>query len=837
LSSTSVARLGGLLAVLALALSACFVWYEQREIIRRELQAGELLARVLEDHASRTFDTVSIAMSALAETVGPTAGGPADTARLGQSLALAQQGLPFLRSLSLIDGRGRVLASSVRDNVGVVIDLRRIPLPAAGSIERLGTLVAGRDLADAASGRQVPSFERSFLPLAYAVSTQPERRLYLIAVLNPDYFANQQQLMLADPGRAAALLGVDGVLLAATEGIRMAPGQSAASHLFLTRFLPRQESGSTIGPGIDGDEVVTAFRMLRKRPISVIVERSYGSVYAEILRVAGGVALACGAVLAVLGTMIGLAWRSLRSHEAVRGALEATRQNVVNSEINLRLLVESVQEMIFRTDAEGRITFVNGRWSQISGRSADAALGRRLADICLPSQREQVETLFSAGASAATDPVMVQIMTTHGEVRTLEVSVAAVRSEAGAVSGFAGFAVDVSERQSARHKLRSQLDFTARLLEVSPTPIFVKDAQGRFITVNHAWLDLMALKTSAVIGRTSEELYGVDGPVHSAIDERLMRTESRIRYENRLRRPDGETRDTVVTKVRFNQADGSPAGIVGSIIDITEFRQAERSIREGRDAAERANRAKSEFIANINHELRTPLQAINGFAEMGVEFTAKQPELQEMFEDIQKAGRRMLRLVNGLLDVAKLEGSVGSLSLCEHDLAQLVAEVVKELRPLAARSELRVILPATARPWPVEVDAFRLQQVVRNVLANAMRFAPARSAIEIGLDDLGHHGTELTVRDRGPGIPAEELETIFEAFVQSSRTRDGAGGTGLGLTICRKIMGAHGGRIEAGNAEGGGALMRIWLPAGGLRAEGRLTAVDIETAPVELADA
>jgi len=105
-----------------------------------------------------------------------------------------------------------------------------------------------------------------------------------------------------------------------------------------------------------------------------------------------------------------------------------------------------------------------------------------------------------------------------------------------------------------------------------------------------------------------------------------------------------------------------------------------------------------------------------------------------------------------------------------------------------------------------------MQQVIRNVLANAIRFAPDGSSLEIGLREGAAGGALMVVRDHGPGIPPDELDAIFEAFVQSSRTRDGSGGTGLGLTICRKIMRAHGGRIEAANADGGGAAFSLWLP-------------------------
>jgi len=245
---------------------------------------------------------------------------------------------------------------------------------------------------------------------------------------------------------------------------------------------------------------------------------------------------------------------------------------------------------------------------------------------------------------------------------------------------------------------------------------------------------------------------------------------------------------------------------VGFRVDITDLVRAT-------EAAEQANRAQSGFIATVSHELRTPLQSIIGFSELGLHFAAGQAQFLPMFTDILAGGRRMLTLVNGLLDVSKMEGSGGALTPRRCDLSVLAAQVVHELRHMADERGLHVQGPDPAAALPVDVDGFRIQQVVRNVLANAIRFAPVGSSIRLEGRHGGGHGVWLSVRDQGPGIPPGELDTIFEPFMQSSRTRDGSGGTGLGLTICRKIMRAHGGRIEAANADGGGAVMTLWLPA------------------------
>jgi signal transduction histidine kinase len=257
-------------------------------------------------------------------------------------------------------------------------------------------------------------------------------------------------------------------------------------------------------------------------------------------------------------------------------------------------------------------------------------------------------------------------------------------------------------------------------------------------------------------------------------------------------------------------ADDGAVRIVGAIQDITELVRATR-------AAEAASVAKSEFLANISHELRTPLQSVIGFSELGRAKAGAQPQLQRMFNEIHAGGGRMLHLVNALLDVAHIDvahidGASGALQRLPCDLGVLAREVVQVLQPQAEQAQVRLAGADQLPELLVQGDPLRLQQVLRQVLLNALRVAPAGSAITLDADAADSQWAVLQVRDSGPGIAADELETIFNAFVQSTRTRDGSGGVGLGLTVCRKIMAALGGSITASSAPGEGAVLRISLP-------------------------
>lgn len=173
--------------------------------------------------------------------------------------------------------------------------------------------------------------------------------------------------------------------------------------------------------------------------------------------------------------------------------------------------------------------------------------------------------------------------------------------------------------------------------------------------------------------------------------------------------------------------------------------------------------------------------------------------------------------MNDLLDVAKLESAIGTMHLESTDLRGLVREAARELEPLLAARRLGVEFELPGKPLVARIDPPRFKQVLRNVLANAIKFSPEQSRITVVGDWLADDGSALRISDRGPGIPPAELESIFEAFVQSSSTKDGSGGTGLGLTICRKIVQAHGGRIYASGRAGGGSTFHIELPPRGAR--------------------
>ena len=785
-------------ALAALALS------EWRATRQRLSEHTVLMARVFADHAGRSVDAAALAAGTIDELL--TRGLPPEGPEVRAALAQTLVNLPFLRGMAVIDPQGMVLASHDGRDSTLVIDLRELgPLPAPGD-STLGRYVPVRHLADLHPAYARPTAPGvGFLPLISAARLPAGRSAYVVAQINLDALLNFHQTTMADERMASALMGLDGQLYAATAG-GPAPEQVAGASLSpFTQFLPRHESGSWEGPGLRPGAQIASFRLTRQWPLLVLVEFDAAearAVWWEGVRASLGLG---AVVLAVTLALTAVAARSVRGRQLAQA-------DALARERELSETLAHLEELVFRCDANGRLRFVNGAWLRAFGGDAASWRGRRLRDVLAPGQDALLAPLLAQGqATGGTARLLLRGPLPDAPLRNFDVSLRPL--DAG--GGFAGSAVDVTEQLLARQRLQSQLAFSEMLLESSPLPMSVVGRDRRYRIVNRAWEVFTGRSRESAIGAPVGGHFSPEQQaVHEARDAMVYATGEPQRYEARAPHADGTLRDLLIEKRALPGLPGEePSGILAVMVDVTEFRAAERATREARDAAEDASRAKSEFIANISHELRTPLQSIIGFSELGLRRAGEQARLAAMFTDIHASGHRMLSLVNDLLDVARIESSAGTLHLERGDMRTPVRDVLRELEPLATKRHVVLVDALPAAPMLAKLDPLRLGQVVRNVVANAIRFSPEGAAIELDADVTEDSEWRLRIADRGPGIPEDELEGIFEAFVQSSRTKDGSGGTGLGLAISRTIMQAHGGHISARNREGGGSVFEIVLPA------------------------
>lgn len=259
---------------------------------------------------------------------------------------------------------------------------------------------------------------------------------------------------------------------------------------------------------------------------------------------------------------------------------------------------------------------------------------------------------------------------------------------------------------------------------------------------------------------------------------------------------------------------------------LERLTQSAKKYQVAKEEAESANAAKTEFLANISHELRTPMHHILNYSQFGVDKIkmVNEDKLLHYFTQIRATGSRLLTLLNALLDLSKLESGQMDYTMKKVNLTQVAEHLFSEFSTDAKEKSILLEMEKTESETVVTCDELRIEQVFRNLISNALKITPCGKTITISFSAeilpmaLSKKGNRpipalmVKVKDEGAGIPPDELETIFDKFIQSSKTKTGAGGTGLGLAICDEIIRAHNGKIWAENNLNNGAAFSFILP-------------------------
>ena len=284
--------------------------------------------------------------------------------------------------------------------------------------------------------------------------------------------------------------------------------------------------------------------------------------------------------------------------------------------------------------------------------------------------------------------------------------------------------------------------------------------------------------------------------------------------ELRVRAPVTGREKWILASGRVIQYQGRTC-LLSAQVDVTASRQTEEELRRAKEAAEAANRAKSLFLANMSHELRTPLNAILGFSELMARDTGLTTEQQYNLATINRSGEHLLNLINDVLDMAKIETGRAVVNFRQFDMYRLLDELTDLFRLRATEKGLTLLLTRDSSvPQLLETDDKKLRQILLNLLSNAVKFTDQGG---VGLRVKFADGLLwCEVQDTGPGIPPQDLETIFEPFVQTTYGLKSKEGTGLGLAISRQFAQLLGGTLIAFSTgeSGQGALFMLQLPVG-----------------------
>jgi len=288
--------------------------------------------------------------------------------------------------------------------------------------------------------------------------------------------------------------------------------------------------------------------------------------------------------------------------------------------------------------------------------------------------------------------------------------------------------------------------------------------------------------------------------------------------ENRLLKKDGSWRWNLdVGKVVKRDAEGKPLRMVGVDRDITKNKQAEKELVQAKDVAEKASRAKSEFLTCMSHEFQTPMNAILGFSQLLIMDQENPLEsLQKSnVQHILKAGQHLLALINDILDLSKIESGHISISIEEIHLNVVISEVRELTQPLLDEKKLDFeFVPLENPGMTILADRVRLKQVLLNLMSNAIKYTRPGGNVSVACKKLDGHKIEISVEDTGRGILPENLDKIFTPFYRISHEIDSIEGAGIGLTLSRKLARLMNGSLEAQSELGKGSCFSIILPEG-----------------------
>ena len=498
------------------------------------------------------------------------------------------------------------------------------------------------------------------------------------------------------------------------------------------------------------------------------------------------------------------------------------------SEARYRILTEISPVGIFRFDAPLNCVYVNDRWSEMTGRPKESALGQGWMAALHPEERSACLVQWSEQyhqpglLKLNLNPSEGRHLRPDGSINWYYVQMALETDAAGTVIGYMGTLTDITERKQAELALAQEVLRRKALFDISIDGIVVLDQAGNIIEANTSF--------ARMLGYSLEELTTlnlIDFDAHSSTEELEQRIENqqlcKNTFETRHRRKDGSIYDVEISS---NSLDWDGQSVQFCICrDISERKQAEHTLALAKVEAEAANQAKSIFLANMSHELRTPLNAILGFSQLMQHSSHLATSDREHLNLIYTSGNYLLRLINEILDLSKIEAGKASLVRQPVDLFQQLSMIRDTLSDRIRRKNLTFHLEIEAGvPQYILADDQKLEQILLNLLSNALKFTQ-QGGISLriyreepdpasGAGERSEYSTTLgfAVEDTGVGIAPEDLNRIFEAFTQTTAGQQAPEGTGLGLTISRRLAQLMGGDITVRSVLGQGSTFEFSLP-------------------------
>jgi PAS domain S-box-containing protein len=484
------------------------------------------------------------------------------------------------------------------------------------------------------------------------------------------------------------------------------------------------------------------------------------------------------------------------------------RRRAEEAQARLAAIVESSQDAIVSKTLDSIIRTWNAGAERLFGYKAEEAVGRSIT-LIIPPERLDEEKEILARLARGERIEHYETVRVAKDGRRLEISltISPIRDAEGRIIGASKIARDVTGRKRAEEALRASERRFRTLTAHAPVGIFQTDREGNCLFVNECWCEMAGLSPEEAQGQ------GWVRALHPDDRERVheewytaVKAGQPFAAEYRFRTPHGKVTWLQGRAVGLGDEAGQGSDYIGTLIDITEQREAVEALRE-------ADRRKDEFLALLAHELRNPLAPLRNGLEV-MRLASGKPEVVSRARDMMdRQLSHMVRLIDDLLDVSRISRNKMELRRSRVLLADVVSSAVEIARPAieAAGHELTVSLPP--EPVPLDADLTRLAQVFGNLLNNSAKYTEPGGRIWLTATREGGQ-VSVAVRDTGIGIPAFALPTLFDMFSQVDRSMErSAGGLGIGLALVKGLVEMHGGTVEAASpGQGQGSTFTVRLP-------------------------
>ncbi|MFS8119751.1 MAG: PAS domain S-box protein, partial [Microcoleus sp.] len=410
-----------------------------------------------------------------------------------------------------------------------------------------------------------------------------------------------------------------------------------------------------------------------------------------------------------------------------------------------------------------------------------------------------------------------------GFIRYIESRGEAIVNQQGQVTKLFTTLMDITPRKLAEIALAESEEKYRHLVETSQDIIWSCDAEGHLTFVNQAVKQIYGYDPEEMLGCSfGDFLAPAQIDRNRELQQRLLTGDDVFQYESIVLGKDGRQIDVNTKAIARLDAAGNITGTTGTASDITERKQAEIALQKAKEEADRANRAKSEFLSNMSHELRTPLNAILGFCQLLTRDTALGADQQQYLGIISRSGEHLLDLINNILQMSKIEVGLVTLNNSTFDLHKMLKNTEEMLKMQSNKKGLQLIFDLTPDlPIYVEIDESKLRQVLINVVGNAIKFT-AEGGVNLRIKHellLNQNYGDIPpfnnccllfeIEDTGSGIAAEEMDNLFKPFAQTESGRKDQEGTGLGLPISQQFVQLMGGKMTVTSRVGCGSIFKF----------------------------